>query len=238
MFFDDYPRFYESSETGPSRHRLNLRHEAIFAENRDIFADAHVLDIASHDGRWSLAALKSGASSVTGVEAKQDLVEQAEENLFFYGYSADQFRFISGDVLEALGQEDIEADVVLCLGYFYHTLRHSELLHRIRMLNPRYLILDTEAEGMRSNGRPAVVLRSERVSRQGNAVADKFSWGDKVIVGRPNLKAITMMLGAYDFEVERLSDWGGILRDNPDAKHVKSYATQTRVTIRSRRSER
>ena len=57
MFFDAYPRFYETSKTSASRGRLNLRYEAIFGENADVFRGARVLDIASHDGRWSLAAL-------------------------------------------------------------------------------------------------------------------------------------------------------------------------------------
>src|SRR6476661_8939613 len=70
MFFDKYPRFYETSQTTATRGRLNLRYEAIFAENRDIFAGAKVLDIASHDGRWSLAALECGAASVIGIEAR------------------------------------------------------------------------------------------------------------------------------------------------------------------------
>ena len=56
-FFDQYPRFYETSETFAYPSRLNLRHEAIFAENTDIFEGRRVLDIASHGGRWSFAAL-------------------------------------------------------------------------------------------------------------------------------------------------------------------------------------
>ena len=56
-FFDQYPRFYDTSETFAYPSRLNLRHEAIFAENTDIFEGRRVLDIASHGGRWSFAAL-------------------------------------------------------------------------------------------------------------------------------------------------------------------------------------
>src|SRR4249919_1385884 len=77
MFFDDYPRFAETSRTAASMDRLNLRYEAIFAENRDILDGARVLDIASHDGRWSLAALATGARSVVGVEARPGLVANA-----------------------------------------------------------------------------------------------------------------------------------------------------------------
>jgi hypothetical protein len=37
MFFDEYPRFYETSETSGSSDRLNLRYEAIIGENADVF---------------------------------------------------------------------------------------------------------------------------------------------------------------------------------------------------------
>src|SRR5215469_18424573 len=73
-FFERFPRFYLSSSTAATSARLNLRYEAIFGENRDIFAGASVLDLASHDGRWSLAALATGARSVIGIEARPELV--------------------------------------------------------------------------------------------------------------------------------------------------------------------
>src|SRR3954470_3000649 len=86
VFGEDYPRFIEVSDLTPKlqaqgrgrRHqgrsavqqlnRMNERYEALFAGNRDIFKGARVLDLASHDGRYSFAALKTGAAHVTGVE--------------------------------------------------------------------------------------------------------------------------------------------------------------------------
>ena len=50
---------------------MNERYEALFASNRDIFDGARVLDLATHDGRYSFAALKTGAAHVTGVEVRQ-----------------------------------------------------------------------------------------------------------------------------------------------------------------------
>jgi hypothetical protein len=45
-FFEQFPRFYRTSSTAPATARLNLRYEAIFGQNRDIFAGAPVLDLA------------------------------------------------------------------------------------------------------------------------------------------------------------------------------------------------
>ena len=60
MFAEDYPRFMEVSELVPRPERMNERYEALFAGNRDVFDGARVLDLASHDGRYSFAALKPG----------------------------------------------------------------------------------------------------------------------------------------------------------------------------------
>ena len=52
-----------------------------------------------------------------------------------------------------------------------------------------------------------------------------------MLTGRPNLTAIRTMLACYGYRVERLSDWAGLLRDNPHLKHPK-YAKQLRLTLR------
>jgi predicted nicotinamide N-methyase len=230
-FFDAYPRFYETSQTTAWRGRLNLRYEAIFGENRDIFAGARVLDIASHDGRWSLAALATGAESVIGIEARPDLVQHAVQSLGQYGYGPDRCSFVTADVFDAFDKQTFDVDVVLCLGFLYHTLRYNELLHGIRRANPRHLIIDTVAKPMMRR-QAAVYLAREHAVREGNAVNDRYSDGDMVLVGKPNLKAIQRMAAAYDFKVERLSDWAGLIRDNPDVTGLGPYTEQNRITIR------
>src|SRR5205814_1234121 len=108
MFFDRYSRFYETSQTTPYRGRLNLRYEAIFAENRDVFDGATVLDIASHDGRFSLAALACGAKSVIGIEARPDLVEHATDTLAAYGWGPDRCSFLTGDVFDVFAKREFD----------------------------------------------------------------------------------------------------------------------------------
>jgi hypothetical protein len=230
-FFEQFPRFYLTSSTHPTTARLNLRYEAIFGENRDIFAGASVLDLASHDGRWSLAALATGARSVTGIEARPELVKAAVENLGEYGYGADRARFVAGDVHEVLAAQDCEADVVLCLGFLYHTLRYNELLAGIRRANARYLVIDTFSPHMMGPV-PNVNVITEDADEEGKATADAYSHGRSVLVGRPNLAAIQTMLGAYGYRAERLSDWAGLLRDNPGASDCGDYANGRRITAR------
>jgi predicted nicotinamide N-methyase len=208
---------------------LNLRYDAIFAENRSIFEGARVLDIASHDGRWSLAALETGAKSVVGIEGKPELVEHANANLATYIDDASRYTFYAGDVLEVLAREKIEVDVVMCLGFLYHTLRYNELMSRIRELNPRKVIIDTQVHP-RAKG-PVVRLVLDTADSQANAVRDDYSYGNKVLVGWPSVQAVKLMARGYGYEVESFSDWGSLLRDNAGATDVNDYADARRVTM-------
>jgi ubiquinone/menaquinone biosynthesis C-methylase UbiE len=232
MFFDAFPRFYSTSETTPYRGRLNLRYEAIFTENKDVLEGARVLDIASHDGRWSLAAIKSGAAHVLGVEGKESLVAAAEANFQHYGVDRSRYEFVAQDIFTFLARERPPVDVVLCLGFLYHTLRYNELLSHIRAMNPTALIIDTSITP--AGAFPIIHVRVEPVAVEANAVADAYSHGDQVLSGRPSLDGLALMLAAYDFRVERLSDWGGWLRDNPSLTGVRAYQNGVRITARCR----
>ena len=231
-FFDPYPRFYETSETTPLPSRLNLRNEAIFGENLDIIDGARVLDIASHDGRWAFAALKQGARSVVGIEGRPELVESATESLAQYGIESDRYRFIAGDIFAKLAEEPIEVDVVLCLGFLYHTLRWNELMTRIRQCKPKYLIIDT---AVTDGNRPRLQLKVEDVSEQRNAIVDEFTHGTAVVSGKPTMPGLRTIVEAYGYEVEGFSDWSSLVRDNPeDAVESRDYARGYRVTARCR----
>lgn len=89
---------------------------------------------------------------MTGIEARPELVSGAAKNLSKYGYGPDRARFLTGDVHQVLNTQDFDADVVLCLGFLYHTLRYNELLTGIRRTNARYLIIDTFSPYMMGPG--------------------------------------------------------------------------------------
>lgn len=230
LFFDEYPRFYETSHTSPSSERLNLRYEAIFAENREVLHGARVLDISSHDGRWSLAALRTGAASVVGVEARPELVELAKENMVHYEVDPASYSFIAGDVFDVLAKRPPEVDVVMCLGFLYHTLRYNELLFRIAELKPRQIILDTEVALQTGK---LIRIQRERAEIERNAAVDDFTVGGQVLVGKPSIAALRLMMSSYGYEVERFSDWPGLLRDNPEMNNqaVDDYRRTARVTL-------
>jgi hypothetical protein len=79
---------------------------------------------------------------------------------------------------------------------------------------------------------PNVNVITEHAEEQGSAAADAYTHGPSVLVGLPNLAAIRTMLGAYGYRVERLSDWAGLLRDNPGEENFDDYANGKRITVR------
>jgi predicted nicotinamide N-methyase len=231
VFAEDYPRFMEVSEVTPQPQRLNERYEAMFASNRDIFEGARVLDLASHDGRYSFAALKTGAAHVTGVEVRQSLIDKAQETFAFYGQDPETYRFVCGDVFEVLARETFDVDVVLCLGYLYHTYRHTELMYRLHDLAPKHLIVDT----MVAPGRQPTlkVLLEQDTEDIRSAAQDAYSAG-RVLVARPSVPALRLLLFAYGFEIESMYDWKGRLAGQPPIPGLRGYAKGKRVTLRCR----
>ena len=248
MFADDYPRFIELSElttdeqdqrpdgrsASEQRSRMNERYEALFASNRDIFDGARVLDLASHDGRWSFAALKTGAAHVTGVEVRQSLIDRAQTAFAFYGQDPATYRFVRGDLFEVLAHEKFDVDVVLCFGFLYHTYRHTELMYYLHHLAPRHLIVDTLVT--RDTQRTLRVIRERDVEDVRSAAQDPWSVG-RVLVLRPSVPALQLLLRSYGFEIESMYDWKGRLAGRPAVSGVDGYANDTRVSLRCRSRE-
>ena len=202
MFADDYPRFIELSASTPEwqdrrpdrrsaseqRSRMNERYEALFASNRDVFEGARVLDLASHDGRYSFAALKTGAAHVTGIEVRQGLIDRAQEAFAYYSQDPETYRFVRGDLFDVLAGNEFDVDVVLCFGFLYHTYRHTELMYRLHHLRPRHLILDTMVT--RDTERTLRVIREQDVDDIRSAAQDPVSVG-KVLVLPPRCRRST-----------------------------------------------
>ncbi len=224
-FFDQYPQFFETSETTAFANRLNERHRAIIDSNRNAIVGKRVLDIASHDGRWSFAALKAGAAHVTGIEARAHLVEAAEESLTQLGMPRDRFQFIQGDAFKALDQiEQGSIDTVTCLGFFYHVTDHMALLSQIERLKPQHVIIDT---AVAADPRNIVLWQVENHEFESDAV--KTSDSQKVVLaGIPSKAALDLMLSSfawkpqyYDWKKAGIQNW----------THIEDYQEGTRVTL-------
>jgi len=229
MFFDEHPEFLDTSTTAASRGRLNLRHLAIIDHHRDVLRAARVLDIASHDGRWSFAALEAGAAHVTGIEGRAELVDNARRTLAAKGVDTSRYKFIAGDVHDVLTRGVGAMDVVLCLGFLYHTLRYPELLAGIRATGARHVIVDSKVSA--NTNRSIVRVASNPGKIQSMAIEDRFSHHGKSLVGIPNPRAIRQMLRMYGYEVVGEPDWAALTAEHPDIGSVNEYANGERITL-------
>ena len=215
-FFDAFPRFVDTSETGPWLHRLNARYVALIHSNRDLLAGASVLDLASHDGRFSFAALASGASRVVGIEHEPRLLSKSTENMESYDVPRERYDFVQGDMFRAI--DDVErCDIVFCFGIFYHINDHMQLLSKIAAMQPRHLIIDTHISPLQG----AVI---ELYSGLGVSPPPEGSH----LEGRPSRQALDAMLSYFGW-TSAYFDWRG--SGLADANSVRDYYSGQRVTV-------
>lgn len=144
-FYIDFKNtnFPQTSHVGSKPNRLNWRCEILLTRNQEAIKGKKILDLASHDGRFTYACLKLGARHVSGVEGREYLVKYAIDNLTDLGYTQEQYSFIQDDIFNYLVKvKPKEFDTILCFGIFDHTIRQIELVREIKRIQPAHLILD------------------------------------------------------------------------------------------------
>ena len=222
-FFDDFPRFLDSSKTPVSLGRLNARYTMLIDRQRHLLEGATVLDLASHDGRFSFAALRAGAARVVGVDIDDSLVQQARANLAAYGEAPDRYEFVTRDMFRHF--DDVEQfDVVFCFGIMYHVNDHMQLLSNIAGVEPHWLIVDTKISQL-----PGSVI--ELRSPLGASPPPPGSH----LEGYPSRIGLDVMLASFGWEREPL-DWAasGLL----DAPGNDDYREGHRVSVLVRCNDR
>jgi|SRR5882724_723539 2-polyprenyl-3-methyl-5-hydroxy-6-metoxy-1,4-benzoquinol methylase len=228
-FFDQYSRFFTTSNTRAEADRLNQRHRALIESNVEVIRGRRVLDIASHDGRWSLSAKQAGAEYVLGIEARERLVEEARRNMQEYGVPG--VEFIQGDVMPELDRlEPGQFDTVFCFGFLYHTSEHMALFRKIARLKPSSIAIDTAICTHNGN---LIEVRNEATIREGRAAIAELG-SNCAVVGKPTKAALELMLRAVDFPSIRYYDWrkAGIQRWDD----LKDYYLGARISATANRS--
>jgi len=224
-FFDDYPEFFTTSSTSAFPNRLNRRVEVLIKNNVELIKDKKILDIASHDGRFSFAAIKIGAAHVLGIEGRQYLVDNSIKNMERYGIPNNKYNFVTGDIHQEIKKiKPDEIDTVFCFGFFYHTIHHMFLLSQIKRLNPQHLIIDTN---ILQSDQPIVRIEAQGGS-EGSATSSENAKNNKTIIGMPSTSAIELMLinqgfsfQYYDWLNKKISNW----------KFLGDYKNGQRITI-------
>ena len=227
-FFDRFPKFYETAKASRSPARLNIRHIGLIQKQVEFIEGKTILDLTSHDGRWSFAALQAGASQVIGIEGRKELVDSAEANFQSYGVSGKSYRFIHGDVFDGLKTLQSPVDTIFCFGFFYHTLNHVQLVSEMVRLNPESIILDTRVSTIQE---AVVEISLDDSSIRSHALSASHTRVNKTFVGTPSTAAINNIFTHFKYSASEL-DWSEFLIPDPS---LKDYMKGVRKTFILRR---
>ncbi len=230
-FFDLYPRFFSTSETGSAPDRLNQRYRALIQSNTSIISGRRVLDIASHDGRWSFAAHKAGAEYVLGIEARQHLTDGARANMIEYQVPPGKVEFVQGDVMVELDKLESGAfDTVFCFGFIYHMIDHMVLLRKIARLQPQNLVIDTSISLQPGS---IIEVRDEETEHESTAAVGEPGNPKRAVSGNPSRTALELMLNAVGFSNLNYYNWrnAGIRRWDD----LKDYYLRKRISVTATR---
>lgn len=222
-FFRKFPEFLDSP-VGAEPPRLAERYRRIIFWNREEFVGSNVLDLACHDGRWSVAAVDAGAATVAGVDRNPAVIDKARSICERRGISTISFTCV--DAYEFLRTCSPVFDIVLCLGYFYHMPGHALMFEEFKRLAPKLLLLDTQLNKRQSRS-PTI----ECFAEGGN---DKPACSfERRVVGKPNHAFIRLLREVYlpSYSLERYAARG--------RRHesLSDYMRGTRHTYRFRRTQ-
>ena len=226
-FFDDYPRFGETSTTASDISRLNYRYDLIIKAQEQMLRDKVVLDFASHDGRFSFAALQGGgARKVIGIEPRKNLVKACRQTFRDYGVPNRRYEFICADGFEAIRKlKRGSVDTVMVLGFLYHTARQYEFFSLVSALGAKNVIVDCRV--LEGETRPIIELREE-LTRANSQIWDATR--SKVLSGDPSASALKMLMEEFGYSVSMVPP----LQPVPPTAGV--YRTGRRVTMTGSRS--
>lgn len=138
MIFNEQQDFHLTSTIASSIDRLNFRFNHFLLPIKDKFNNAKVLDLGSHNGRWTYASIKLGAKFVFGVEKDKSYIDKARESLS--KLNINNYDFECCDVIDYKFEK--RYDIVLCLGLVYYIFDYLFFLKKIRTICPKLLIID------------------------------------------------------------------------------------------------
>ena len=123
---------------------LNGRVDTLLDRNVDVIRDCRVLDLASHMGTLSHAALQLGARHVHGIDTEEAMISKGKDLFSRADISPDAYRFEVKDAFEFLEAcEPDSYDTVFCFGLLYYVMEPFRLLKLMVRAARKCILLDT-----------------------------------------------------------------------------------------------
>jgi hypothetical protein len=217
----------------PSVARMNARWDHVVAPVVADVKDARVLDLGSHDGRWPYAFAAAGAASVQGIEGRPELITE------FARYPDSPYKsrisIRPGDFVEemkAMVQRGETFDVVACLGVFYHTMHHYQMVLSMAGLKPKLIIIDSLFSNMKA---PAVMMIKEATDKRLNTIAqaDGQSFAP---IGHVSMAGMSLMAESVGYKVSEVAWNVPLERRAPVRDYYDQFPQSTRRTVHLRRA--
>lgn len=122
---------------------LNARVQKLLLDQKDCIQGKKVLDLASHMGTFSYAALEAGAQEVVGVDIEKELIEKSERLFRQHQIDKSRYHFIQADVLEYLEKNEKAFDTIFCFGLLYYLPDPYRLLKLMSLAAKETILIDT-----------------------------------------------------------------------------------------------
>ena len=123
---------------------LNGRVDTLLDRNVDVIRDCRVLDLASHMGTLSHAALQLGARHVHGIDTEEAMISKGKDLFSRTEISPDAYRFEVKDAFEFLEAcEPDSYDTIFCFGLLYYVMEPFRLLKLMARAARKCILLDT-----------------------------------------------------------------------------------------------
>lgn len=127
---------------------LNARVENLLGRHQESIQGKRILDLASHIGTFSYAALALGANFVHGVDTEEKTIQLGGKLFAEHKVPESSYRFEVGDAFEVLEKTpEGQYDTILCFGMLYYTAEPYRLLKLMRDKAGECVLLDTFTAG-------------------------------------------------------------------------------------------
>lgn len=202
--YEETPHARLTDQDGINRYSRRIEH--IYARNVERIRGKRILDLACHHGPLAYPLLALGAASVVGVEARDEAITQGRE-IFDASPYRKQMTFEKGDLFDFLEHcAPGDFDVVTCMGFLYHTVRHADFFREMGRLQPETVFVDTNVAknyfwiGRKNFGRPPALFVYTDDPARARDTTDTDG-----IVYWPSTSYLEMMLSGAGYDSQRVN---------------------------------
>jgi hypothetical protein len=174
--------------------------QKVLDNKQNIFVGNDVVDLACHTGSYSFAAIEAGATSVVGVEIRDELLIIANLWKNLYQIPDEKLKFIKLDLHNYGAVTDVcrNKHTVLIPGIMYHIHDHFQLLESVTSAKVENILIETgEADSISNLIDPMIWWTTEPAFVPVNGWHNNR---DTVLVGYPNLAWFKLALDNLGYQ--------------------------------------